>query len=222
MSLLRKLLNAKPVRTPLDFGINNNIRLISIDNSVRKRDGETIPRHMFLTFGKYNQKDELIAQSEFNYFNLNPEYENVIGNLATEVEQLTSIVEVLNPGTDFDPTSAYEDFDEIEADLKTKKGCKKLQDAIWKAFSKAVGKKVGAESPMMNLKVVTDYKTGKYLQLSGDAVIAEPADIDPSESVLRITPNEIKNRDKALTPVTNVTPDEAGEKPTSENAIINI
>lgn len=222
MTLLRKLLAAKPVRTPLEFGINNGIRLIAISNDERKRDGETIPRHIYMTFGKFNKKEELIAQSEFNYFNFSPDYDNTLGNLATEVSQLTSIVEVLNPGASFDPTESYEELDEIEADTKTKKGCKKLQDAVWKAFNKAVGKKVGPESPLLNLKVITDYKTGKYLQLSGDAVIVEPADIDPSESVLRITANELKNKDKALVPITNANPDEQGEKPTKGTAVIDI
>ena len=222
MSLLRKLLAAKPVRTPLDFGVNKGVRLISITNEERKRDGETMPRHIYMTFGKFNEKEELIAQSEFNYFNLSPEYDNTLGNLSTEVSQLTSLVEILNPGAEFDPTDGYQNLDEIEEDTKTKKGCKKLQDAVWKSFHKAVGKKVGVESPLLNLKVVTDYKTGKYLQLSNDAVIAEPVDIDPSESVLRITANEIKNKDKSLIATTSATPDEVGEKPTQGTAVINI
>jgi hypothetical protein len=222
MSLLRKLLSAKPVRTPLDFGINTGVRLIAISNEEKKKDGEIIPRHIYMTFGKYNSKNELIASSEFNYFNLSPEYDNTLGNLSTEVSQLTSIVDALNPGATFDPTDGYEDLDEIEADTKTKKGCKKLQDAVWKSFNKAVGKKVGPESPLLNLKVVTDYKTGKYLQLSNDAAIVELATTDPSESVLRITVNDLKNKDKALTPITNAAPDAPGEKPTQGVAVINI
>lgn len=223
MSLLRKLLAAKPVRTPLEFGINKGVRLVSISNEERKRDGETIQRHIYMTFGKFNSKGELIANSEFNYFNLNPDYDNVIGNLATETEQLQSIVNVLNPDFgELDPTKGYEDEDDFLADLKSKKGCKKLQTALWKEFNKAVGKEVGAESPLMNLKVVTDYKTGKYLQLSNDAVIVEAEDTPEEDSVLRITANEIKNKDKALAPTTNATPDAQGEKPTSGTAVVDI
>ena len=222
MSLLRKILAAKPVKTPLEFGINKNVRLVKIDNEERKRDGEPVPVHCFLTFAQFNSKGEVIAQSEFNYFNLNHEYDNTLGNLGTEVSQLQSIADVLNPGTVIDPTEDYEDEDELMADLKSKKGCKKLQTAVWKAFNKAVGKKVGMESPMLSLKVVTDYKTGKYLNLPGDATIVELADTEASESVLRITPNEIKNRDKALVATTSATPDEAGDRPTKASAVIDI
>ena len=134
MSLLRKLLANKPVNTQLEFGIQSNVRLIAMNNDVKLRDGEPVPTHMYLTFGKFDDEGKLIGQSEFDWFNLNPEYDNVIGNLSTEVSQLTSLVNIINPGHEFDPTSEYESYEELEADVKTKKGCKSLMDSIWKAL----------------------------------------------------------------------------------------
>ena len=54
MSLLRKMLAIKPVRTPLDFGINEDVRLTAIDNETRKWEGEVIPRNTFLTITKFD------------------------------------------------------------------------------------------------------------------------------------------------------------------------
>lgn len=222
MSLLRQLLAAKPVRTQLEFGIQANVRLISMNNTTKLRDGVPVPTNTFLTFGQFNDKNELIAQSEFDYYNLNNEYDNVIPNLSTQVSQLTSIVEILNPGHEFDPTSAYEDYDELVADSKSKKGCKSLMDSVWKAFNKAVGKKVGMESPLMRLKVVVDYKTGKYTQLGNDGIIVEANDIDESDVQLKITTKELKDKAKSLIEVTTAKADAGGDKPTQAADILDI
>lgn len=219
MSLLRKLLATKQVRTPLEFGINEEVRLLKISNDVRKRDGEAIPRHMYMTFGKFNKKGELVANSEFNYFNFNPEYENVINNLFTEVSQLNNLVSIINPEAKFSPADDYEDLAEIQEAISTKKGCKSLQDSIWKAFNKAVKNSIGNESTPFNLKVITDYKTGKYLQLPSEGSIAENIGVDPSE--LSISPSEIRNMNKALVP-TETSADGSGAKPPAKSPILDI
>ena len=222
MSLLRKLIAAKPVHTNLEFGILENCRLISISNEVRKRDGAPTPRHMYIKFGQFNDEGVLIANSEFNYYNLQHDHEKTLSNLGTELCQLNNLVSIINPGKEVDPTADFEDEDEMMAAITSKKGCKALQDDICKQFEKAVGKKVGLESPLFRLKVITDYKTGKYVQLSDDATIAEAMDVPLEETVLKITANEIKNKAKALLVQTNAKPDAAGDKPTKSSAIKGI
>ena len=222
MSLLRKLLAEKPVRTPLDFGINENVRLIKIDNEERKRDGEILKRNTYLTFAKFNSKNEIIASSEFNYFDLDPESDYIHDNLATQVAQLNNLVSVLNPGSVVDPTIGYNDMEELSADLQTKKGCKKLMDETWKQFEKAVKKHIGLDSKLLRIKIVTE-KKGKYLQLPKDAIFVESMEVDSNDSVLRIQPYELQLKNNALNNVISTqTPDEPGKKPTSSRSIINI
>lgn len=196
MNLFQKLLNDKPLRTPLDFGINENVRLVKIDNSVRKRDGEIIKKNTFLTFTQYNSKDEAIASSEFSYFNLDPESEYTLDNFITQIAQLNNLAGLLNDEAEINPVDDYEDEDELMEDLGSKKGCKKLSDATWEQFEAAIADKVGPESPLIRIKVVTD-KKGKYLQLPKEQIIADSMEIDSEESILKLQPYEIRNKNNA-------------------------
>ncbi len=222
-NILRDLLASRPVRTPLEFGIQENIRLIAISNEVKKRDGEVIQRNTYMTFAKFDKDNKVMAQSEFNYFNLRHDSDYTGANLATQASQLKNIISVVNPdGVDkFNPTKGYESMDEINDDMKTKSGCKKLMDSMYKSFERALGDSVGHDSPLMRLKVVVDYKTGKYTQLPDDSRIVESMDDEVS---LKITNKEKRNKEKA-TLITKVSADSAGNSPgvaTSKAAIIDI
>lgn len=196
MTFLRELLANKPVRTRLDFGINDNIRLIKIDNEERKKDGEIIRRNTFITFAKFSSKNEVLASSEFSYYNLDPESDRVIENFSNQVAQLQNIANVLGSEETIDPTGDYESFDELEADLNSKKGCKKLMKKLWKEFENAVDGLYGEDSELLRLKVITDNK-GKYLQLPREATVIEKMS---SDCKLTISAYElkIKQRDYKL------------------------
>ena len=86
-NVLRELLASKPVRTPLEFGINENIRLVKIDNEPRKNKGELVRRNTYMTFTKFNSKNDAVASSEFNYFDLAPdnEYTKQIREMGTTI-----------------------------------------------------------------------------------------------------------------------------------------
>lgn len=223
-NILRELLASRPVRVSLDFGIQENVRLIAIDNKPRKKDGETIQRNTYMTFARFDKDNRVIAQSEFNYFNLRPDSEYTATNIATQVSQLANIVSVVNPKglKKFNPTADYEDMSELQDDMKTKDGCKKLMSLMFESFEEALGDKVGHDGPLMRLKVISDYKSGKYLQLPDDANVVQS--MEAEQCNLNITPAEQRNRDKASL-VTRVKADSAGNSPdvsTSTSAIIDI
>jgi hypothetical protein len=211
MAFLRKLLAEKPVRTGLKFGINENVRLISITNEERMREGEVVTKNTYMTFQQFDDKNAPIASSEFSYFNLNPDLESdlLVTNLIEQTSQLTSLAKLFNPDAVIDPTQGYEDMDDIKKDLKTRKGCKHFNDVIYSQFEESIKDYIGTESPLLRLKVVSDTKTGKYLQLPKYASYAELMD---SPCNLVLTPSEIKNRAKSAEE-TPVTADTKGDKP---------
>jgi len=218
MSLLRKLLSLKETRVPLEFGINENVRLLSIDNTERKFEGEVMKRNTYMKFAKFNSEDKIIGLSEFNYFNLDPESDYTTENFATQISQLNNIVKVLNPEASVDPTKGYEDMNELIEDLKSKTGCKKLMTETFKQFSEAVDGFIGKDSQLLRLKIITD-KTGKYLSLPKDAVIVESMGV--ADSSLRIQPFELKNKENINTAITA---DKVGESPSQSGRknILNI
>lgn len=224
VNVLRELLASRPVKTPLDFGIQENVRLIAIDNTPRKKEGEVIQRNTYMSFAKYDKENKVIAQSEFNYFNLKHDSEYTSSNVSTQVSQLRNIISIVNPDglEGFDPVSEYKSMESLVKDMKSKDGCKKLMDLMYSSFESALGDKVGHEGPLMRIKVISDYKTGKYLQLPDDANIVESMDVVKSN--LSITPAELRNREKASL-TTTVTADSSGKSPdvsTSKSAIIDI
>jgi hypothetical protein len=208
MSLLRKILAIKQVRTPLEFGINENVRLVAIDNEVRKWEGEIIKRNTFLTFAKFDAKDIKIASSEFSYFNLDHTSDFVLDNLVSQLGHLNALVGILNPGIEIDPTTSYEDLDEVKAALRTKKGCEHFMTVMWEQFLEAVTDKIGNESPLLRMKVVTDSK-GRWVQLPRESHFVEAVD---SDCTLSITPYELKIRNKGLE-ATVEKADEKGDSP---------
>lgn len=209
MSLLRALLAFKPVRTPLEFGINENVRLVAIDNSERTRDGEKISRNTYMTFSQYNPENKKIASTEFSYYNLDHSSEFVKDNLIQQIAQLNDICQFFGVKGQVDPTADFEDIQELLASLKTKDGCKALMESMWKQFSELVGDLVGEDSPLARLKVITDSK-GKYLQLPKDSHIIEPIS---NECKLSISSYELKMKAKGLTDISTAEADAKGEAP---------
>jgi len=210
MGLLRELLASKPVRTPLEFGINENIRFTALSNEERKRDGEIIRRNNYMTFVKYDSEGNALANSEFSYMNLDNTSEYVWENLIDQVTQMNKIAQTFNPDASIDPTEGYEDLEELQKDLKTKPGCAKLLATMSEQFTTALEGKLGPDSMLIRLKIVTDTKTGKYLQLPKEAHVMEP--MAEEKSTLNITTYEMKCKNKALEPA-SLTADKKGDAP---------
>jgi hypothetical protein len=215
MSLLRMLLAIKPVRTPLEFGINENVRLVAMDNEVRKWENEVINRNTFLTFAKFNDEGTKIESSEFSYFNLDHTSDFVFANLVQQVGQLNNLANLLNPGSEVDPTEEFEDLEEIKEALRTKKGCQAMMDIMWKQFSEAVEGKTGAESPLLRIKVAVSGKGG-WLQLPQDAHFAESMEY---ESTLGVTAYELNQSSEPKQETADEKGDAPDEKPKKKSAL---
>jgi len=211
MPFLRKILAERPVRTQLEFGINENVRLISISNEKRMREGEVIKKNTHMNFAKFNSKGEVIANTEFSYMDFNPGADYTFSNFIDQIAQMSGIVKLLNPEADpIDPTEGYESVEEIQKDLGTKKGCDAFINIMYEQFEAALEGKIGPDSELIRLKVITDYKTGKYLQLPKESKIAEL--MSQEKSNLNITPTELKNKNKAMEPEV-ISPDAKGDAP---------
>jgi hypothetical protein len=211
MPFLRKILAERPVRTPLEFGINENVRLISISNEKRMREGEVIKKNTHMTFAKFNSKNEVIATSEFSYMNLNPGADYTFDNFVDQVAQMSAIVKTINPESEpIDPTEGFTSLEEIKEALSSKKGCDKFIEDMYSQFEKSLEDCIGNESPLLRIKVVTDSKTGKWLQLPKEPNILER--MEQENTNLHITAYELKNKNKAMEP-TVITPDTKGDAP---------
>lgn len=214
MSLLRKILAEKVIRKRLEFGINENVRLIKLDNEERKKDGEVLQRNTYMTFGKFNKEGDLVSQSEFNYFNLKHDSEYAHDNLVEQLSHMTTLVGILNPEAVLDPftKAGIEDEEDLEEALGSKKGCKSLNKALYEVVEEALEGKFGPESELLRIKVVTD-KNGKWQQLPREAMFVEP--MSKEETELSISAYENRCYQKGLEAPTPT----ADKKPGGKKAV---
>lgn len=217
MSILREILDLRSVNNSLQFGINENCVLSRFTPGVKQNSDGTLGfSHNELTFSKVDDKGNVLAESTFNYFNLDPSKEQyVFQNFVTEVSQLTHLLTMYYPiekvAEIFNPVEGYDSEDKLLADLLTVPGCTAMQDKIGNLFNEAIKDKLGKNGTKLRLKVVTDYKTGKYLQLPDEAGFCEP--MTQTKTSLKLTASEIANSKKAEAPQTE-TPQAVGNEPT--------
>lgn len=210
MNFLRKLLSEKPVRTPIGFGINENVRLVSISNEPRFKDDARLERNTFLTFKQYDpKKGTVVASTETFYFDLRPGEDYTAKSLAKQYGQLQCICNALNADTTIDPTLIYKDEDEYYAGLADKSKCEEMQDLMYKQFSEGVKDLIGEDSQLLRMKVVTS-RDGKHLNLPNTSLFLES--MEQEVSSLSITPYELKCKRAANLPQT-MTPDGKGGVP---------
>jgi hypothetical protein len=218
MTILRALLSTETVRTPIEFGIQENIRLVSIDNTERVREGEPVKKNTFLTFVQYNDKNEKIASSEFSYFNLDETSNFVKDNLITQLGQLNKLVSIYKDREDLiDPLVEFESLSELDDALRTARGCKRIMQKMWEEFSAHIAEHIGENSKLLRVKIITDSK-GKYLQLPREIHFAEPVE---QECSLNITAYEMNLRQKGLQQTT-VKPDNTTDTAPSRPPITSI
>jgi len=190
---LNKLLANGPLGVDLEFGIRENVRITRISNEVVLRDGIPTGQGCFITFREYDAKDtnKGMMESKFSYFNLEAGHERVLKTLSSKLGQLQNIVNVLNPGVVVDPTEVFKgNEDAFAAALSTKEGCASIDKDMFDQFASAVKGKIGAESKLCRVKIVTD-KSGVYSRLPYDLTFMEGMD---TETTLGITPFEMKNK----------------------------
>ena len=224
MNILREILSLRSVNNYLSFGLNENCVLTRFTPGVKKNNDGTLGfAHNELAFSKIDDKGTIIAESSFNFFNLDPSKEQyVFQNFVTEVSQLThlltmyySIEEVADL---FNPVEGYDSEEKLMKDLLTIPGCAAMQDKIGNLFNEAIKDKIGKDGTKLRLKIVTDYKTGKYLQLPDEAGFCEPMTV--KKTALKISASEITNSKKAEVAQTETPTSLGGEPAKAAEAVI--
>ena len=69
MTFLRELLANRPVKVTIPFGINERVRIVSIDNEPRKRNGEIQKMNTYIKMVKFDEDDNKVSSTEFSWFN---------------------------------------------------------------------------------------------------------------------------------------------------------
>ena len=211
MNLFKELVISAPVSSRLQFGFNDNVIVSAVDTSVRKIKGIPIKANTFITISQVNPETrKVVAQNEFNFWNLDPTSDFVESNFMEQMTILASIADAM--GGDI---TAYEaaivsvlGFNKPEDMVKTKDGAKSLQDVLQDGFYNTVKDFIGANCPLMKCKLTVNKKG--YLEMSRVQGWILP--MTSSEELPVITPHELKVRTEAssTSTTTQAKPDDLG------------
>jgi len=201
-SLLGQLLS-EAKKSEIAFGIHENCVVLSVNNDVRKnKDNEVIKRNCFTVFGKLNNVNEIVAEKEISWFNIDPSTEWAYDNFFTQLEQMTAIVDALFPVAEgekdvwdlaFEQILAEEEVeltkDSLEKAIKNKKTCASIVKSLGDTYVELLSDLVGPESQRVRLKIVYD-SNGKYLQQPKYNAFVESMEVDKEDSKLKIVESE--------------------------------
>ena len=172
-NLTTVFLSTAPSRFKLPFGVNKNVVLKSIDNETRRdKNGIKLNKNCFMTFASLDPEDEdrYIAQTTFNYFNIDkPAY-------ATKsfIHQFNQMLEILKAVVPKDKLGkAAQKFQKAlsdDADLfvklasgeetstKAVKGVAALQTKVVEVFIEIMTPFLDKDGDKVDLVVITDAK----------------------------------------------------------------
>ncbi len=215
MNIFEEFVKSAPVKTPLDFGHNENIIIESIDFGKRKRKGITIKANTFIKLTKIDPKTKkVLANTEISFWDLDPTKDFAKDNFMSQFSILAGIVAALGGDTEKfegDIMEVLEDSDDdyIVKFLKNATNAKKLQSTMQEAFKAQVADKIGIDSTLLKCKMVSN-KAG-YLEPANDISWILPMDSD--EELPRMNSRELAVRKKALAGDNKVEPDKTGKAP---------
>ena len=225
MNLLQRLLASARVGDVLDFGILEDIILKDVTNEVQIRDDQEVQRNCYMRFQRSNEKGDVYQESQFSYFNIDPEKEKrPYERLLTQLQQLTEISVAVDPkcGEEFGIKSF--EFIKTEDNFIKKARSKKVaafQNKITDIFVECI-KPYLDNKPKLRLKVVTNWD-GKYMQQPDSVPMIESMDITKKNSILVISHHETINSKKATVAPANGTTESTPEQNTQSpkrNAVL--
>ena len=215
MNIFEEFVKAAPVKTPLDFGHNENIVIESIDFTKRKRKGITIKANTYIKLTKIDPKTKkVLANTEISFWDLDPTKDFAKDNFMSQFSILAGIVSAV--GGDIEKFEA--DIMEVLEDssdeyiakfLKNAANAKKLQETMAEAFRVQVEDKIGIDGPLLKCKMVSN-KAG-YMEAANDISWILPMDSD--EELPKMNSREMAIRKKALAGDGKVEPDKTGKAP---------
>jgi len=214
-NIFKDFVLARPVKTPLDFGHNENVYIEAIDFGDRKRNGIKIKANTFIRLTKIDPETKnVLASTEINFWDLDPTKDFVYDNFISQFSILSGIIDAL--GGDVE---VYESkvLDAVEGDddasmlqwLKKAANAKSAQAALIAGFKEQIEDKIGDDTKLLKCKMVSN-KNG-YLQPAADIMWILP--LDSPEELPPITSREEAIYKKGLKAERKAKPDSTGNAP---------
>jgi len=215
MNIFKEFVITIPVKTPLEFGHNDNIFIESIDFNERRRNGIKINANTFIKLSKSDTtKNKVIANTEISFWDLDHTKDFVYNNFISQFTILTAIVEATGGNIE-----EYEEFvlnvadslgnDDIEVLLKKKKEAAALQTALIDGFKNQMQGKIGNKELLLKCKMTSNKKG--YLQPADDVQWILP--MDSEQELPKITSREKTVYEKSKTENSKAKPDSTGSAP---------
>lgn len=163
MNLFKELVITAPVSNRLQFGFNDNVIISAIDTAERKIKGLPIKANTFITLSQVDPETrKVVAQNEFNYWNLDSTTDFVVSNFIDQFTSLASILDALGiDASVFEMTvltALNADTQEIDVTVKTKDGAKLAQNTLQNTFYDMAKDSIGATCPLLKIKLVCNKK----------------------------------------------------------------
>jgi hypothetical protein len=227
MNLFKELVITAPVSNRLQFGFNENIIISAIDTTERKIKGLPIKANTFITLSQVDPETrKVVAQNEFNYWNLDPTTDFVVSNFIDQFTSLASILDALGKDASvFEMTvltALGADTQEVDVTVKTKDGAKLAQNTLQNTFYDMAKDSIGAACPLLKMKLVCNKKGWLELPKVMGAILP----MTSTEALPDVTSQEKRIHAEALTATAEskvVKPDTlGGAKPgvaTAEKAV---
>jgi len=213
-NIFRDFVLARPVKTPLKFGHNQNIVIESIDFGVRKKNGIKVNANTFIKLTKVDPENgrAVKASTEINFWDLDHTKEYVVNNLISQFTVLAGIVAAL--GGDIEAFESKVEGalgEDYEAEIRTAKGAKKIQKILVEAFEEEVKGKYGMDMDLLQCKLVSNNKGFMQPAVAPNWIVR----MDDEEGLPEVTNQELKTYREALAKdkQETVKPDETGTKP---------
>ena len=215
-NIFKAFVLARPVKTQLIFGHNENIVINSIDFGERKKKGITIKANTFIKLTKLNPEDKsVLANTEISFWDLDPSKDFVYDNFISQFSILCGVIDAVNGDV-----AAYEDevLEVVQGDndnemltfLRKPANAKATQSILVSGFQKQVTDKIGLNGTLLKCKMISN-KSG-YLQPANDMSWILP--MDSKDALPAMTSRENRIYKKALeSDNKKATPDTTGKAP---------
>lgn len=221
-NLFRKYVDSRPVRTPLDFGHNENVIITKVDINDRKNGETVINANTYITLNKVDDSGKVIGTYEGSFWNLDPTQQNsdIPRNITDQFSIMAGIISAVGGDlAQFDAdVHAIEDRPE-DMDLATyadsKKKAREVQDSFQKAFMTQIEDKIGSNCPKLKCKLTSNKKG--YLNFSRE--INWIVSMDEADKIAEVTDTEKAVYAEAMeegTKKKQAEPDKTDAKPDGE------
>lgn len=215
-NIFKDFILARPVKTSLDFGFNQNVVIEAVDFSIRKKKGIAVNANTFIKLTRISPEDKVVlATTEINFWDLDPTKDFVYDNFISQFSILSGIIDAVGgdvAGYEEEVLGVVEGSNDNEmlAFLKKSANAKLAQQVLADGFKKQIDGKIGLDSKLLKCKMVSN-KSG-FLQPANDMmwILA----MDSTENLAPVSDRELKMYKKALeTDNKKATPDTTGTAP---------